>query len=129
METGDRKLNEVTKVTDMAYVPVIMADGSIGQIAKSDLASVVAGVMKTNGLFQFAERGDLKISANKIDKNGTYSIMGSGRTLDLPLDYGVLVSFNLSGYFSFQICCLGSDFHVRSCDNGTWSTWKKATIS
>lgn len=41
----DKKLNEVTKVTDMAYVPVIMADGSIGQIAKSDLASVVAGVI------------------------------------------------------------------------------------
>ena len=40
---ADKKLNEVTKVTDMAYVPVIMADGSIGQIAKADLASVVAG--------------------------------------------------------------------------------------
>lgn len=43
---ADKKLNEVTKVTDMAYVPVIMADGSVGQIAKSDLASVVAGVVK-----------------------------------------------------------------------------------
>lgn len=43
MESEDRALNEVKKVTDMAYVPVIMADGSIGQIAKSDLASVVAG--------------------------------------------------------------------------------------
>ena len=42
---ADKKLNEVTKVTDLAYVPVIMADGSIGQIAKSDLASVVAGNM------------------------------------------------------------------------------------
>lgn len=40
---ADKKLNEVQKVTDMAYVPVIMADGSIGQIAKADLASVVAG--------------------------------------------------------------------------------------
>ena len=40
---ADKKLNEVTKVTDMAYVPVIMSDGSIGQIAKADLASVVAG--------------------------------------------------------------------------------------
>ena len=39
---ADKKLNEVQKVTDMAYVPVIMADGSIGQIAKADLASVVA---------------------------------------------------------------------------------------
>lgn len=45
----DKKLNEVTKVTDMAYVPVIMADGSIGQIAKADLATVVAGeFMKAN---------------------------------------------------------------------------------
>ena len=42
---ADKKLNEVTKVTDMAYVPVIMADGSIGQIAKADLASVVAGLI------------------------------------------------------------------------------------
>ena len=39
---ADKKLNEVTKVTDMAYVPVIMADGSIGQISKADLSSVVA---------------------------------------------------------------------------------------
>ena len=47
---ADKKLNEVTKVTDMAYVPVIMADGSIGQIAKSDLASVVAGVIRKNDI-------------------------------------------------------------------------------
>lgn len=46
---ADKKLNEVTKVTDMAYVPVIMADGSVGQIAKSDLASVVAEQMNTVG--------------------------------------------------------------------------------
>ena len=42
---ADKKLNEVQKVTDMAYVPVIMADGSVGQIAKADLVSVVAGSM------------------------------------------------------------------------------------
>ena len=46
---ADKKLNEVTKVTDMEYVPVIMADGSIGQISKADLASVVAGVMENTG--------------------------------------------------------------------------------
>lgn len=44
---ADKKLNEVTKVTDMAYVPVIMADGSVGQISKADLASVVAGIIGT----------------------------------------------------------------------------------
>ena len=42
---ADKKLNEVTKVTDMAYVPVILSDGSVGQIAKADLATVVAEIM------------------------------------------------------------------------------------
>lgn len=54
---ADKKLNEVTKVTDMAYVPVIMADGSIGQIAKADLASVVAGLTNTN--FGYSSLEDL----------------------------------------------------------------------
>ena len=51
---ADKKLNEVTKVTDMAYVPVIMSDGSIGQIAKADLASVVAEQFITNSVPQFS---------------------------------------------------------------------------
>lgn len=54
---ADKKLNEVTKVTDMAYVPVIMADGSIGQIAKADLASVVAGIVRKT--YQIPSRGML----------------------------------------------------------------------
>ena len=49
---ADKKLNEVTKVTDMAYVPVIMADGSVGQISKADLASVVAELTHTDGIFK-----------------------------------------------------------------------------
>lgn len=122
---ADKKLNEVTKVTDMAYVPVIMSDGSIGQIAKADLASVVAGMMITNGLFQFAERGELKISANDVNKNGSYSIMGKGKTLDLPLDYGTLISFNMGGYFAVQICTLSLTVYVRGRDNGVWSDWNK----
>lgn len=73
METGDRKLNEVKKVTDMAYVPVIMADGSIGQIAKSDLASVVAGVMGTkNDKYIGSCVGKVaKLSINSTYKFGT----------------------------------------------------------
>lgn len=40
---SDKKLNESKIVKDMDYVLVTLADGSVGQIAKSDLASVVAG--------------------------------------------------------------------------------------
>ena len=91
METGDRKLNEVKKVTDMAYVPVIMADGSIGQIAKSDLASVVAErvgyVRKTVTL-----RAEESISINSPDV-GVIMILGTGTTMTgsavFGLGYGV----------------------------------------
>lgn len=73
METGDRKLNEVKKVTDMAYVPVIMADGSVGQIAKSDLASVVAGILNPGYVNKFnvkpSENGYVKLYTTKANGN------------------------------------------------------------
>ena len=71
---ADKKLNEVKKVTDMAYVSVIMADGSIGQIAKADLASVVAGLvsgrLSSNGLSLYTS--DNIADADKIHE--TYSL-------------------------------------------------------
>lgn len=66
---ADKKLNEVTKVTDMAYVPVIMSDGSIGQIAKADLASVVAemiGYIGTNLIAASLDKGK-SVDANVPD--------------------------------------------------------------
>lgn len=79
---ADKKLNEVTKVTDMAYVPVIMADGSVGQIAKSDLASVVAGV------FDFVVG---KVSPTNIDEITTTSIisLNSSNTSNKDMPSGV----------------------------------------
>ena len=67
---ADKKLNEVTKVTDMAYVPVIMADGSIGQIAKADLASVVAGILAP---FKMGGRLQSGFDLNTLLDFGIYS--------------------------------------------------------
>ena len=65
---ADKKLNEVTKVTDMAYVPVIMSDGSIGQIAKADLASVVAGLSPRKGL-------SFKSQSQGVDNTTPFNIL------------------------------------------------------
>ena len=73
---ADKKLNEVTKVTDMAYVPVIMSDGSLGQIAKADLASVVAGIIGT-GIAQ-----NITINpgeSNVVYLDGAYYIKAEGQ--------------------------------------------------
>lgn len=69
---ADKKLNEVTKVTDMAYVPVIMADGSIGQIAKADLASVVAGQLGYNVLKNTINLTEESIAIEPENKYGSY---------------------------------------------------------
>ena len=126
METGDRKLNEVKKVTDMAYVPVIMADGSIGQIAKSDLASVVAGflpIVKNTTLTS----GDF----NEIIDNGTY-IMGVATSnfknapavSSLEGILFVKVSFQehlMQLYADIQ----GGTYHFRSCYGNYWRPWQR----
>ena len=83
METGDRKLNEVKKVTDMAYVPVIMADGSIGQIAKSDLASVVAGVIGNANKSKAGLMSDLQFKAIFGGKGGNDTEAGKIKRFDM----------------------------------------------
>lgn len=84
--------------------------------------------MKSWKLFPFAEYATLNTSANDISVGGTYSVMGNGTQLDLPLDYGVLISFNMTGYFTSQICLFNRDVYCRSSDNGVWKTWVKLSV-
>lgn len=133
---ADKKLNEVTKVTDMAYVPVIMADGSIGQIAKADLASVVAGVIGTatnskNGLMpssQFLVRdtisADVQITNFTQIKDGITFFFGAG-TSYFPQSNGVV--FKMSGYNSALLICCNQNadsIYIRMVREGKDSGWK-----
>lgn len=127
----DKKLNEVTKVTDMAYVPVIMADGSIGQIAKSDLASVVAGftsnrgnelngikitdldTLRTAGIYTFSSASDITVGLPPIsDKSlmmlvAVTSYTGTANTLE---------------YMQTAIC--GGVTYCREFYGNSWKDWK-----
>lgn len=119
---ADKKLNEVTKVTDMAYVPVIMADGSIGQIAKADLASVVAGIIG----FGLPYRGVLSSVSqfNGAIELGSYRYGGSLSTELGTSNYGTVVVFPADIYIAQII--IGPSFSFRiSYDGGkVWSSWK-----
>lgn len=128
---ADKKLNEVTKVTDMAYVPVIMSDGSIGQIAKADLASVVAEQMNKSLLFPYMERGSLSsVDLNTIRELGSYAAdtSCSNRPGFDNFSSGTLVLICLSLTNTFQIA-------VRPARNaiavrvliieGSWTDWRE----
>ena len=126
METGDRKLNEVKKVTDMAYVPVIMEDGSIGQIAKSDLASVVAGQMVTSNLFPFAFRVS-EPDANECIDSGIYRVSFMS---NVPVNYGLLIVFSDSAYI-FQIAASVTDhlYYFRYKNEVEWGSWCNISVN
>lgn len=94
---ADKKLNEVTKVTDMAYVPVIMADGSIGQIAKADLASVVAGLI-----------GNASYSKTGLMPSG-YAYTSGSRTMAKGESYSM---GGVEGLFLFQDIASYAHWHV-----------------
>lgn len=121
---ADQKLNEVTKVTDMAYVPVIMADGSIGQIAKADLASVVAGQMRANSSYPYMFRGFV-IDANGHIDSGCYRINSNSQ--NTPTQYGILVVDGTSDYILQHAFSAGTktNTYVRMYFDGSWNDWQQ----
>ena len=122
---ADKKLNEVTKVTDMAYVPVIMADGSIGQIAKADLATVVAELMG-NPLSTVA------VCPNKNFNEITEAVIfGFNATADTeisnhPCNVGTLIVFpsKNKNYGVAQVVISNTgQIYARSLW-GSWNSWQ-----
>lgn len=75
-----KKINEVTKVATMSStetVPIVMSDGSVGQIPLSSLSTAMADIMRTqtidkNGLMPSGFRSSLSTS----DKETTKFIIG-----------------------------------------------------
>ena len=115
---ADKKLNEVTKVTDMAYVPVIMSDGSIGQIAKSDLASVVAEQMY---------KGSLRTvdSFNSAINPGMYLYTGNIPSELGTSNFGIVVVYQAGNYISQVIYGAHMISFRMSYDKGAiWTPFK-----
>lgn len=125
---ADKKLNEVTKVTDMAYVPVIMSDGSIGQIAKADLASVVAGIMGIDNTWLRTKNWESQ-DADHINVSGYYLNMNT--MTNVPSAYGMLISFVPSSAHFVQFYSVASDtprLHYRTKTSNVWSNWGQLSL-
>lgn len=124
---ADKKLNEVTKVTDMAYVPVIMSDGSIGQIAKADLASVVAGLLGN----PISHKGVLSnVDIDSVTETGVYLSQGvTNRPMDGVWSIFEVYRVNNNVCQRFNAIGLKSESTVRtgtiSGGSVTWNNWSR----
>ena len=130
---ADKRLDQVTKVTNMAYVPVIMSDGSIGQIAKDDLATVVAGVMNTQQEFPYMYIGIVGIygqikDLNQVKTSGFYKVAGFDSSIsNTPSGngYGTLEAIDTGGYILQRYISRNKEIFVRHNMNDIWYPWQR----
>lgn len=117
--TNDINIKDFPNVTDGAYIPIVLADGSVGKIAKADLASVLGGLITINN------NVTADISTNSLTKQGKYI----GLPSDAPTtNYVIIEVFTTGKYIRQQAYNMfWSDMWNRvSTDGGaTWSGWVK----
>ena len=91
---ADKKLNEVPVVSDIVTIFGKRSNGEIVQIDKSNLATLLGGLMNSLGLFPFMFRGVMtNRSYNDLTETGYYKIQEN--MVDGPSTYwGTLVVFN-----------------------------------
>lgn len=89
----------------------------------ANYASVVAGQMKTDGLFPFADGGVLT-DANTAVKSGIYRGVGSSLNT-AEGGYGVLLVFYTNNYVLQQFVSSTAKLYSRfsTNDGGTWTAW------
>ena len=130
---ADKKLNEVTKVTDMAYVPVIMSDGSIGQIAKADLASVVAGIVNPLLCGLAVVNRDINDNLNNLTSPGIYNFVDNNSIVanNPGIKYGVVIVFVAAHSYIAQIALDSSNlwFRFMNPSQSQYNGWRKVSVS
>ena len=101
MIMADKKLNEVPVVSDIVTIFGKRSNGEIVQIDKSNLATLLGGLMNSLKLFPFMRRGILEQNTdfNNITESGIYTYTSLASFTNSPdNDYGILLVFNGSGY-------------------------------
>ena len=90
---ADKKLNEVSQLTDFDYALVVKGN-DVAKVTKQQLATILGELMNSLGLFPFMFRGIMtNRSYNDLIKTGYYKIQEN--MIDGPSTYwGTLVVFN-----------------------------------
>lgn len=90
---ADKKLNEVSQLTDFDYALVVKGN-DVAKVTKQQLATILGELMNSLGLFPFMFRGIItNRSYNDLNETGYYKIQDN--MIDGPSTYwGTLVVFN-----------------------------------
>lgn len=125
---ADKKLNEVPVVSDIVTIFGKRSNGEIVQIDKSNLATLLGGLLGINDTWYRRRSGSIT-DFNEFNKVG-YMFVDKVQSLDnkpnTSSNYGFLETIAVNDvtlkqtHVDFQ-----SRFFIRVCNNGTWTDWKQ----
>ncbi|OUO01413.1 hypothetical protein B5F97_07085 [Bacteroides clarus] len=134
----DIKIDEVQQVKDAAYITVVLADGSLGKIAKADLVELIRINMATatneyKGLMGTSDLKNLSglisdnnnINADNLP-NGFYRYHQENyNEYNYPAAHGCILTI-ITDSVGFQLCAEAwpQNFYIRQLWD-FWSDWKK----
>ena len=127
---ADKKLNEVSQLTDFDYALVVKGN-DVAKVTKQQLATILGELLDIDKVVM--PRGTLTDCDNAT--NGIYYI--NGAITNAPISFGVLISFidTVKTNYGFQIAMQtwGGVIYVRSRTEvlTSWTSWYKlsATIA
>lgn len=129
---ADKKLNEVPVVSDIVTIFGKRSNGEIVQIDKSNLATLLGGLMNNLKLFPFMFRGILSTDGevNSATASGMYHVFGRDG-ISVVSNYSIMIVFNDGqGYVIQMTFRLGEDVvGFRRNYDGKWGDFRSFVLA
>ena len=129
---ADKKLNEVPVVSDIVTIFGKRSNGEIVQIDKSNLATLLGGLMNSLKLFPFMPKGILSTDeeVNSATASGMYHVFGRNG-ISVVSNYSIMIVFNDGqGYVIQMTFRLGEDVvGFRRNYNGEWGDFRSFVLA
>ena len=129
---ADKKLNEVPVVSDIVTIFGKRSNGEIVQIDKSNLATLLGGLINSLKLFPFMPKGILSTDeeVNSATASGMYHVFGRNG-ISVVSNYSIMIVFNDGqGYVIQMTFRLGEDVvGFRRNYNGEWGDFRSFVLA
>lgn len=129
---ADKKLNEVPVVSDIVTIFGKRSNGEIVQIDKSNLATLLGGLMNSLKLFPFMPKGILSTDeeVNSATASGMYHVFGR-EGISVVSNYSIMIVFNDGqGYVIQMTFRLGEDVvGFRRNYGGKWGDFRSFVLA
>ena len=124
---ADKKLNQVSQLTDFDYALVVKGN-DVAKVTKQQLATILGGLLGINDTWYRRRSGSIT-DFNKFNKVG-YMFDDKVQSLDnkpnTSSNYGFLETIAINDVTTKQTFVdFQSGFFIRICNNGTWTDWKQ----